>query len=103
MLVERLLRVALLGSTWVLYLLLVLSIVSFAAMVERWIFFRGRRDDIDALRHTFSRALLDDDFEKAEAVLANSPSIEAQVIRNALDWRVGGAGAVADAVDSELG
>ncbi len=40
MIVERLLRVALVGSTWVLYLLLALSVVSIAAMIERWIFFR---------------------------------------------------------------
>ena len=38
--VDRMLKVALLGSTWVLYLLLALSVVSLAAMVERWFFFR---------------------------------------------------------------
>ena len=36
MLIERLMRVALFGSEWVLYLLLALSVVSISTMVERW-------------------------------------------------------------------
>jgi biopolymer transport protein ExbB/TolQ len=103
MLVERLLRVALLGSTWVLYLLLALSVVSFAAMVERYAFFRRHRDDKAALRRNLAKSLLDNDFGRAEKVLEKSPSIEAQVLLTAIGWRHGGAEAVADAVDSELG
>ena len=103
MLVERLLRVALLGSTWVLYLLLALSVVSFAAMVERWVYFRKHREDDAVLRQKLARALLDGDLERAEDVLNKSPSIEAKVLAQAIGWRQGGPEAVADAVDSELG
>ena len=36
MIVKYLLKVAMLGSTWVMYLLLALSVASIAVMVERW-------------------------------------------------------------------
>src|SRR5207344_3156976 len=47
MIVERLLKVALLGSSWVLYLLLFLSVVSFSAMFERYLFFKRHRFDFE--------------------------------------------------------
>lgn len=40
MLIERLLKVALLGSEWVLYVLAFLSMLSFTIMAERFFFFR---------------------------------------------------------------
>jgi biopolymer transport protein ExbB/biopolymer transport protein TolQ len=100
--VDRLLRLALVGSAWVLYLLLALSVVSIAAMLERWLFFRRHRDDTDALRRRLAAALRDGDLAGAEKVLAKSPSLEAGVLREAIRWKDGGAGAVADAIDSEL-
>jgi biopolymer transport protein ExbB/biopolymer transport protein TolQ len=71
-------------------------------MVERWIYFRRHRDDADRLRRELSAALLDDDLETARRLLEKSPSIEAEVVRNALDWRKGGRDAVSDVVESEL-
>jgi biopolymer transport protein ExbB/biopolymer transport protein TolQ len=101
-LVERLLRLALVGSAWVLYLLLALSVVSAAAMVERWLFFRRHGDDVDALRRRLAAVLRDGDLPGAERVLGASRSLEARILREALRWRDGGADAVSDAVDSEL-
>ena len=102
MIVERLLRIALVGSSWVLYLLLGLSVMSITAMLERWLFFRRHRDDTAALRARLAGALREGDLGAAEKVLAASPSIEARVVREALRFSDGGAEAVADAVDSEL-
>lgn len=103
MIVDRLLKVALAGSTWVLWLLLALSVVSFAAMIERWFFFRRHRDDVGSLRHRVERALAAGDVAAAEAALKKSPSIEARVVHWAFAFRSGGPEAIADAVDSELG
>lgn len=103
MIVDRLLKVALAGSAWVLWLLLGLSVLSFAAMLERWIFFRKHRDDAARLREHLSTALVSGDVEAALGVLLKSPSLEAGVVARALTWRKGGAQAVADAVESELG
>lgn len=102
MIVERLLRIALAGSAWVLYLLLALSVVSLAAMVERWLFFRRHSDDSDALRRRIAPALKGGDFDTAEQILRKSPAIEARVLVEALRWRDGGAEAVSDALDSEV-
>ncbi|MBX3225866.1 MAG: MotA/TolQ/ExbB proton channel family protein [Labilithrix sp.] len=103
MIVDRLLKVALAGSTWVLWLLLALSVVSFAAMLERWLFFRRHRDDVGSLRARVGKALARGDVDGAEAALSKSPSIEARVVRSAFAFRRGGPEAIADAVDSELG
>ena len=100
--IDQLLKVALLGSTWVLYLLGFLSVVSLGAMVERWWFFRRHRDDTDALRDAVAKALRAGDGERAKKALAGSRSFAAGVLREALVWEDGGADAVADAVDSEL-
>jgi biopolymer transport protein ExbB/TolQ len=101
--VDRLLRVALAGSTWVLYLLLGLSVISLTAMFERFLFFRRHREDDEALRNKLSLALLDDDLSGVEKILHVSRSLEAKVLTSALRWRKGGPDAVTDAVDSELG
>jgi biopolymer transport protein ExbB/TolQ len=100
--VERLLRIALVGSAWVLYLLLALSVVSLAAMVERWLWFRRHGDDIDALRKRLYTALKAKDLDAASKLLAQSPSIEAEVLAAALPFAEGGPDAVADVIDSEL-
>lgn len=101
MIVDRLLRVALLGSTWVLYLLFALSILSIAAMLDRWLFFRKRGDNVDSLRKRLKEKLRHGDLEGAEKILSSSRSIEAEVLRGALVWKHGGPEAVADALESE--
>jgi biopolymer transport protein ExbB/TolQ len=102
MITERLLRVALLGSAWVLYLLLVLSVVSFSVMVERWVYFRRLRDDVGALMQGVIDAILAGDLARADALLARSPAVEARVVAAGLRYRRGGAKAVGEAIDGEL-
>jgi biopolymer transport protein ExbB/TolQ len=102
MLVERLSRIALLGSTWVLYVLLALSVASLTSALERWIFFARHRDDLDALATRFSEALEVEDFDRARRVLRESRSIEAGIVLTALRWVHGGPRALADALDAAL-
>ena len=102
MLVERLSRIALLGSTWVLYVLLGLSVASLASALERWIFFARHSDDLDALASRFSEALEVEDFDLARQVLRESRSIEASIVLPALRWVHGGPRALADALDASL-
>ncbi|HKQ69069.1 MAG TPA: MotA/TolQ/ExbB proton channel family protein [Polyangiaceae bacterium] len=102
MIVERLLKVALLGSTWVLYLLLVLSVVSLTAALERWLFFRKHKDDIDVLQREIADALVAENLPGVEKLLNRSPSLEARVVRAALWWVSGGPEAVGDAIEAEL-
>src|SRR4051812_3749803 len=102
MIVERLLKVALLGSSWVLYLLLFLSVVSFSAMFERYLFFKRHRVDFEALRAQVRKLLQADDLPGVDKLLSESKAIEARVALEGLRWAAGGPGAISDAVDSEL-
>src|SRR5580698_9886496 len=102
MLVERLSRIALLGSTWVLYVLLALSVISLASALERWVFFARHADDLDALATRFSEALEVEDFDLARRVLRESRSLEASIVLTALRWVHGGPRALADALDASL-
>jgi biopolymer transport protein ExbB/TolQ/biopolymer transport protein ExbD len=102
MLIERLMRLALAGATWVLYLLLALSVISIAAMAERFFFFRKHADDVDALERDVDALLRDGDLVEVEWRLAKSPSIEAKSVVYALRWAHGGAQAFADALEAEV-
>ncbi|HYP88757.1 MAG TPA: MotA/TolQ/ExbB proton channel family protein [Polyangiaceae bacterium] len=102
MLIERLLKVALLGSEWILYLLLALSVFSIATMFERWRYFSRFSGDGDQLRTKLGKLLDRDDLEGAAKLLDGSRTIEARVSREALRWAPSGPEAMTDAVDSEL-
>ena len=101
-LIEGLLRVALLGSEWVLYLLILLSVLSLAVAGERWWWFRqqtrGSREFTVGLR----TALLARDGALAAQVIEASAAIEARVLRRAWRWVDAGPDALAAAIESEL-
>ena len=103
MIVDYLLRAARIGSTWVLYLLLALSVLSIAVMAERWLYFRRQRDADTRLRERLAAALREGDVEAATKILAGSRTPEAAVVLRALEWRSKGARAVGAAIESELG
>ena len=103
MLIERLMKLALLGSEWVLYLMLALSVVSLSTMIERWVYFARRGADFDKLRSALVARFDVADIEGAERVLADHRSIQARIVREALKWLAGGSDAVNDAVEAELG
>jgi biopolymer transport protein ExbB/biopolymer transport protein TolQ len=103
MLVERLQRIALLGSTWVLYLMLALSVVSIAVMIERLFFFLSHRGDAHKLGDKLIERLHADDRAGAEQLLKESSLIEAAVIKRALPWMDGGPASLAEAIEAEMG
>ena len=103
MLIERLERVALLGSAWVLYLLMALSLVSISIMIERWAYFRARRGDVFALGDAVIDKLGKGDRKAAEELLVKSSTIEAAVLRGAFPWIEGGPAAVSEALEAAMG
>ena len=74
MLIEKLLKVALLGSSWVMYLLLGLSVLSFGAMLERWFYFFKRRGDVDELGERLITLLEAGNEPEAQELLSGSSS-----------------------------
>jgi biopolymer transport protein ExbB/biopolymer transport protein TolQ len=102
MVVEQLLHIALLGSSWVMYLLLGLSVVSLAAVVERIWYFKGRQRAAEELGDKVIELLIEHDQSSVDALLGSNTSVESVVLRRALRWLGAGPEAFMDAVDAEL-
>lgn len=79
-----------LGAGWLLVLMLLLSVVSLAIMLERAFLYWSLRDDIPTLMKDLARLLRSVDIEGARRRLEASPSAEAAVV-------------VAGLVEAELG
>ncbi len=103
MLTELLLKAALIGAEWVLWLLLAISLLSVLSMIERAIFFVKRSVDIQLLRTRLEEKLADGQFDEAADVLeADAEAMEARVVLFGLrDWRRGAA-AVEDRMSGAL-
>ena len=69
-----------LGAGWVLVLMLFLSVVSLAIMLERFWLYWSLRDDIPALMRDLGRLLRSGDLDGARKRLESSPSAEAAVV-----------------------
>lgn len=67
-------------AEWVLWLLIVLSIISVAIMVERFIFFRKHAVDSDTIRRELNRLLDGGDFKGAAEYLGRFDSLETNVV-----------------------
>jgi biopolymer transport protein ExbB len=68
------------GATWVLWLMLALSIISIAIMLERGWLYWSLRDDVTTLMRELGRLLRAGDLEGARRRLEQSPSAEAAVV-----------------------
>ena len=69
-----------LGAGWVLILMLVLSVVSLAIMLERAWLYWSLRDDVPTLMRDLGRLLRGGDLDGARKRLEASPSAEAAVV-----------------------
>ena len=85
-LMQKLVFVASVASQAVLYVLLGLSVLSIGVIIERWWYFRRRRDNVDTLSDNLRKAFGRDDLAGARKLLAASKSVEATIVREALDW-----------------
>jgi len=76
---EHILAFTLLGSEWVLWLLVLLSILSVAVMVERGIAMAGRRVDFDSLSAKLGKSIAAGDLKAARELLGEPRSPEVRV------------------------
>jgi biopolymer transport protein ExbB/TolQ len=100
--IKPLLKLALFGSQWVMWLLLGLSVLSISAMVERWFFFRSAERDVDELGDKLSDLVERGDQEGAQKFLDDRKTIEAAVLARAIRWVGGGPESLADAIDGAM-
>jgi len=69
-----------LGTLWILVLMVVLSVVSIAIMLERFWLYWTLRDDLPSLMRDLARLLREGDLQGARRRLEGSPSAEAAVV-----------------------
>jgi biopolymer transport protein ExbB/TolQ len=101
--VDELLKVALFGSAWVLWLLLALSVLSLGIMAERLVFFwRNGRGGGDALRERLLAALRAGDDGAARAALRDSHTVEGDVVAEAFVFLDGGSAAFLSGLESAV-
>jgi len=82
---ERFNAFAMLGATWVMWLLVILSVIGLAVILERAYYFFATSDDIDALYKNLRDKLGANDVEGARDGLKKGKGIEAQVALAAID------------------
>ena len=99
MLTQKLLAVTNLGADWVLWLLVILSVVSVGIMLERAAFFVARRL---AGQDELSRRLLAGDLAGARAAVEGKMGMEAEVVRAAVEHAGKGPEAVVEIVNAQL-
>jgi biopolymer transport protein ExbB len=91
------------GATWVLWLLLALSVASVAIMLDRARAFWSRRDDMDELVRDLHQLLGRGRIDEARRRLERSPSAEAAVALAGLDQWGRGASATEQAMAAATG
>ena len=83
--VQKLLGITLLGSAWVLWLLIGLSILSVSIMFERFFYFRKAQIHFPEFSEKLSKVLLDGDVTEIVKLCAQSPALESQVVLRGLE------------------
>lgn len=78
-------KLALVGVEWVVWLLVILSVISIAMMVERAVFFvKLRKVDVAEMMERLRGYLVRDDLEGASKYLGEQPGVEAAVAKAGL-------------------
>lgn len=85
MLTEKILQVTLVGSEWILYILLALSVLSVSVMIERAIFYAANRKAWGTLSKRLDPLVHGGKWDEARQVVDSWPGPEAEVLRAALD------------------
>lgn len=98
-LTAKFLQFALVGAEWVLWLLVVLSVISVYVMLERFLFFRQIVGADAALRKGVMAALADHDNAKAKKLVNGSPGTGARIVSEMLETESRGPAAVEAALN----
>ncbi len=99
-LTERFLSFTLLGSEWVLWVLIVLSIISIAIMLERGYYFATHRIDAQPLGDELRRLLRKGDLEAARKRLKDANTVEEAVAAAGISEAERGTEAVGEAMQA---
>lgn len=98
---ERLTAFAMLGAEWVMWLLVVLSVVVLAIVLERAYYLIATRDDIDALKKSLLDRLRGGDVDGAMKRLKASKAFEARIALSGLEGAEDGAASAEEKMAGE--
>jgi biopolymer transport protein ExbB/TolQ len=93
-LTEKFLQFALVGAEWVLWLLVVLSVISVYVMLERGLFFRTVSGADRLVRKPLLVALTEGEFDKARKLAASATGVGARIVHEMLEHTERGPAAV---------
>jgi biopolymer transport protein ExbB len=68
------------GATWVLWLLVLLSVLAVSVILERVVFFWTTKVDVETIRAQLNRAISQEDLRSVRRRLDESPSVEARIV-----------------------
>lgn len=97
---ERLTAFAMLGATWVMWLLIGLSVISVGVILERAYYYLASGDDFRKLRDDLLPLLKKGDLRAVGQRLEKSRSFEAKVLAAGIDWSDRGAESAAESMVS---
>lgn len=100
--VEKLLGLTLIGTTWVLWLLIILSVISLSIMIERAFFFARMRINFSAFTDKLVKAMIDDKPDDAIALCKQHLSLETQVALRGFENRQRGVKAMKESMEGFL-
>lgn len=90
MLTEKLLSLALLGTEWVIWLLLLLSVFSLAVILEKFLVLRKKRGNEQTLRQKVGSVLAKKNQSAIQNILRDDPSSSAEVALKVIQMRDSG-------------
>jgi len=85
--VHQLLGITALGTQWVLWLLIGLSILSVAVIIERAIFFQKMKLDLAAFTEGLTKALESNDWDGVKKLCEASPALASQTVLRGVEAR----------------
>jgi biopolymer transport protein ExbB len=100
--VEKLLGLTLIGTEWVLWLLIVASVVSVTIILERLVFFMRTRVDFQRFADSLTKCLVDNDLGAAKRICEQHPALETQVVLRGLENAAKGELAMRESMEGYL-
>src|SRR5688572_30640550 len=91
------------GASWVLWLLILLSVLSLAVALDRWRVFRSQPRQVDAMVQQLHRLLEAGNIEQARRQLLNTRGVAAEVVLSGLAQWERGARAAEEAMAAATG
>jgi biopolymer transport protein ExbB len=92
---DKFLELAAVGSEWILWLLVGLSLISVAVMIERIIFYQSLRGRDAAMLRGLHSALADNDLARAQALVKDSTAPGGRIATQMLDTSARGSASMA--------